>query len=194
MNEINLVRQTITKVSPMSTASFQQVVNLIEFDVYEAGSAFIKRGQTNASEYFLLNGVCRSYLLNVKEEPVTISLYKGTAVLTPHVIRSENRLSNLSFEALTPVTLGIVNAEAFLQLMIENIEVREFANRALQQELLEKTRKEINLVSLTAQQRLEQLRTDFPNIENLVPHQVIASYLGITHVSLSRLRGTSYKK
>lgn len=194
MSEINLVRQTITKVSPMSTASFQQVVNLIEFDVYEAGSAFIKRGQTNDSEYFLLNGVCRSYLLNVKEEPVTISLYMGTAVLTPHVIRSENRLSNLSFEALTPVTLGMVNAEAFLQLMIENIEVREFANRALQQELLEKTRKEINLVSLTAQQRLEQLRTDFPNIENLVPHQVIASYLGITHVSLSRLRGTSSRK
>jgi CRP-like cAMP-binding protein len=51
-----------------------------------------------------------------------------------------------------------------------------------------KVEKEIGLASLTAKERLLSFRQQFPMFENLISHPDIASYLGITNISLSRLR------
>ena len=97
-------------------------------------------------------------------------------------------ISSLNFQALTTVRLGEIDARAFEQLMVDNLEVREFGNTVLRNELQQKVQKEIGMASLTARERLLKLREDFPLLENLIPHGHIATYLGITNISLSRLR------
>jgi len=91
-------------------------------------------------------------------------------------------------EALTDCTFAKIDAKAFESLMITDLEIREFGNSVLRQELLNKVLKEIRMVSWTAKARLQQFRKDFSMLENRIPHPMIASYLGITNVSLSRLR------
>lgn len=110
------------------------------------------------------------------------------SVISPNTIRTFEGKSLLNLQALTDVKLSVLPAPDFEQLMIDNLEIRHFANTVLQQELIRKVDKEIGLASLTAKERLEKLRKDFPNLENLIPHSDIASYLGITNISLSRLR------
>lgn len=56
---------------------------------------------------------------------------------------------------------------------------------------MSKVEKEIALASFKGKDRLLLLRKNYPNIENLIPHTDIASYLGITNISLSRLRTQS---
>jgi hypothetical protein len=48
--------------------------------------------------------------------------------------------------------------------------------------------KEIGMASQTAKERLIKFREDYPILENLIPHTTISTYLGITNISLSRLR------
>ena len=55
-------------------------------------------------------------------------------------------------------------------------------------ELQNKVEKEIEMASLTAKERLINFRNKFQSLENIVPHTTIATYLGITNISLSRLR------
>jgi len=85
-----------------------------------------------------------------------------------------------------------MNAKEFESLMIENIEIRHFGNTVLQNELISKVEKEIGLASLTAKERLIEFRKKYRLLENLIPHTNIASYLGITNISLSRLRKDLY--
>ena len=91
-------------------------------------------------------------------------------------------------KAISDLTIGLIEAPLFEQLMVEDLSIRNFGNAVLREELRGKVEKEIGLASLPAKERLAILRQKYPGIENHVPHTDIASYLGITNISLSRLR------
>jgi CRP-like cAMP-binding protein len=179
----------IHKISEVSTKSSLILSEQISIISVLKDDIFIKKGKINKEEYFLLDGVCRSFLYNPEGEDITISFFQGPTVLSPHTIRTSGGKSIFHFQASTDLVLGCLDAEAFLNLMISNIEIREFGNSVLRNELLQKVDKEIGLASLTARQRLIKFRTQYGMLENLIAHTQIASYLGITAISLSRLRG-----
>lgn len=147
------------------------------------GSVFLKPHKPDQSEYFLLSGIARTFLLNTEGDDITLYFFEDNTVLPPYVTRTEKGKSLLYCEALTDCTFEKINAKAFESLMIENLEIREFGNSVLRQELLIKVKKEVRMASWTAKARLEQFRKDFTMLENHVPHPMIASYLGITNVS-----------
>ena len=181
-------RPLVNKVSPVSEGSLDLMSDLILVEVYEKGDVFIDRGKKNNKEYFVYEGVCRSFLLSPEGEEVTISYFLKGSVLSPNKTRTANQISHLNFQALTKLTVASLNADKFEKLMINYIDIREFGNMVLHNELLAKVEKEIGLASLNAKERLIQFREKHHFLENLISHVDIASYLGITNISLSRLR------
>jgi CRP-like cAMP-binding protein len=182
------VKNIINAVYPISEKSFSGIESLLELETFIKGETFIQRNKLNKKEYFILNGICKSYLINPDGDEITISFFTENSILSPHQIRTSKNISNLYFKALTDLKLASVNAKAFEELMIENMEIRNFANTVLQNELISKVEKEIGLASHTAKERLIEFRKKYRLLENLVPHTDIASYIGITNISLSRLR------
>jgi CRP-like cAMP-binding protein len=164
------------------------------FEVIEKDVDFIVKGRQDIFEYFVLSGICRCYLINQEGEEITISFYKEKSVLPPNVTRTSKSYSSLNFQALTNLHICRFKASRLVELMQEYTEWRNFANTVLFNELKRKTDKEVNHASLPAKERLMIFRKEFKNLENLVPHPYIASYLGITNISLSRLRGNLAKK
>jgi len=182
------VKNIIDRIYPISEKSFQEIEILLNCETFEKGETFIQRNQRNEKEYFILSGVCKSYLINPDGDEITIAFFTENSILSPHSIRTSNSVSNLYFKTLTDLELVSINAKKFENLMIENIEIRNFANAVLQNELISKVEKEIGLASLTAKERLIEFRKKYRLLENLIPHTDIASYIGITNISLSRLR------
>lgn len=183
-----VIKPIITGVLPISGRSLDLVAELIEVESYEKGDLIIGKGKRNNKEYFVFEGVCRSLLHSPEGNEVTISYFLEGEVLSPNKTRTANGLSQLNFQALTQLTIASMDADKFEQLMIHHIDIREFGNMVLQNELLSKVAKEIGLASLSAKERLRLFRKKYHFLENLIPHTDIASYLGITNVSLSRLR------
>ncbi|MDF9796849.1 CRP-like cAMP-binding protein [Catalinimonas alkaloidigena] len=181
-------RPIVNKMSPVSEGSLDLMSDLILVEVYEKGDVFIDRGKKNNKEYFVYEGVCRSFLLSPEGEEITISYFLEGSVLSPNKTRTANQISHLNFQALTKLTVASLNADKFEQLMINHIDIREFGNMVLQNELLAKVEKEIALASLNGRERLILFREKYHFLENLISHVDIASYLGITNISLSRLR------
>lgn len=182
------VKQIVNLIYPISENSLREIEELLEFECFSKGDSFILRNKHNEKEYFLLKGICKSYLINPDGNEVTISFFADNSILSPHSIRTTKNISNLSFKALTNINLASINSGDFENLMVNNIEIRNFANTVLQNELVSKVGKEIGLASLSAKERLIEFRKKYPALENYVPHTDIASYLGITNISLSRLR------
>jgi len=184
----NKVKNIINQYYPISEKSFHEIEKLLVPETYQKGDVFIAENKENHKEYFVLNGICKSYVINPDGTEITISFFIEGKVLSPHSIRTPKGISNQNFKALTEMKLASVNAVEFRNLMIRNPEIRTFANTVLQNELILKVDKEIGLASLSARERLKKFRHQYPMLENLIPHTDIATYLGITNISLSRLR------
>lgn len=185
------IRSIIHSVSPVSDKSIRKIENLVEYISIKKGGPITTVGQKNNLEYFMIEGICKSFLNTPEGENVTISFFMSNSVISPSTTRNQKGKSIINIQALTDVEIATINATEFEKLMIEDLEIRDFGNSVLRIELMAKVQKEIALASLRGKDRLLQLRKNYPNIENLVPHSDIASYLGITTISLSRLRTQS---
>ena len=65
---------------------------------------------------------------------------------------------------------------------------QEIGRKAAEQLLLNRERREYELLMLSALERYEAFLKEFPDLIDQVPQWQIASYLGITPVALSRIR------
>lgn len=186
MNE--KVKNIIDVIFPITKESFKKIDSLLKIETFKKGEVFIQKNKQNEKEYFILDGVCKSFVLAPNGDEVTISLFIKNNILSPQTIRTSKNISNLNFKALTNIELVSMNSKEFENLMINNVEIRHFGNAVVQNELKLKVEKEIGFASLTAKERLIEFRKKYRLLENLIPHTDIASYLGITNISLSRLR------
>ncbi len=181
----------INSFSTLSSNSMEKMKELVQYVSIDKGELLAELGKKNDLEYFILDGICKSFIYSPDGEDITLSFFMSKSIISPHTIRSENGKSLVNIRTLTPVDLATINAQKFEELMVEDLEIRQFGNAVLRNELINKVQKEIGLASLPGKNRLKNLRAKFPNIENLIPHSDIASYLGITTISLSRLRKQS---
>lgn len=178
-------------VTSISDKSLEKISELVKFVNIKKGEIITSVGQKNNLEYFMIDGICKSFLNTLDGEMVTISFFMSKSIVSPSTTRNMEGKSVINIQALTDGEIATMDAEKFEKLMIEDLEIREFGNSVLRNELLAKVQKEIGLASLRGKERLLLLRKNYPNIENYIPHADIASYLGITTISLSRLRTQS---
>lgn len=178
-------------ISPVSSKSIGKLADIVKYISIKKGEPISRVGQKNNMEYFVIDGICKSFLSTPEGENVTISFFMSNSIISPSSTRNQDGKSVINIQALTDVEIAAFDASEFEKLMIKDLEIRDFGNSVLRIELMAKVQKEIALASLKGKDRLLLLRKIYPNIENLVPHSDIASYLGITTISLSRLRTLS---
>lgn len=183
----NQLRTLLNKYHVLPQSDFQELLPLINFSEINPG-VMLEQGKQANLEYLVLEGICRAFVCGENVDEKTLDFFSGMSIISPLKSRVYNRRSTISLEAITPVKLGKVDAEEFFQLTLRNENIRALAVKMMEFDFLRKSEKEIALASLQAKDKLEFLRKIHPGIENHVPLNFIASYLGITNVSLSRLR------
>jgi len=145
-------------------------------------------GKKNHFEYILISGVVHRYNISDKGDMITSGFYMSKSVITPHFARTIDGKSIFSLQCLTDVVLAEILVTDLDYLRCSNKEYNEFGQNTIKAELARTFYNETVFRAFNAKERLLTLRKQFPNLENLIPHNIIASYLGITNVSLSRLR------
>ena len=177
----------------ISTIAAKKLAAVISITEIKKSSLFAKKDLNNDKEYLVLEGICRSFINDTNGQEITLSFFTKNSPVSPNLIRCVAGKSILNLQALTDAKLAIFSSNDLMKLMIENREIELWANSVLQRELLQKVNKEISQTSKLAKDRLNEFRAQYPSLENLIPHPYIASYLGITNVSLSRLRKNASK-
>ena len=155
----------------------------------EKGRRIATQGEPDLLEHIILDGRATSQITDPEGRAVCVGFHAGPCVVTPNVARTKNGTSLVSLEVNADALVAQMDSRALTELMLASEAIREWANGILQQELARKADREWCLAALGGADRLAWFRDDFPHHEGLFGHYLIASFLGVTPVTLSRLRG-----
>ena len=152
------------------------------------GAHLTRQEQPETDEFILLEGCLASSICDQDGKEVCVGFYVGPCVVTPNIARTRDGMSLVSIAAPTDASLARIDGNLLSNMMISSEPVRNWANGILQEELSRKVDREWCLAALGGAERLIWFRQAFPGYEDIFTHALIASFLGITPVTMSRLR------
>lgn len=163
------------------------VINSISiFRVYKKGTIILKEGQFSKLTYYLIKGCLRSYYLIDGEEKVT-AFYTEKETFSPSCIIT-NKPSEHYLACVEDCLVSIGTPESE-KIMLEKFPRFEKLCRIYSEELLVKQQAEFdNFKIASPEQRYINFSTSRPDLLQRIPQYQIASYLGLTPQSLSRIR------
>jgi len=180
--------QIIASILKMSDENTKRLCSAASFKMMGKGDVLVHQSCEDHFEYFLLSGKCRNLIRDAAGREVTLGFTKGLGIVPPSIARTREGNSLVEIEMLAISEIAIIDTNKLMELMVEVEEIRDWGNTVMRQELQRMVAREWSLAALSAQEKLDWFRSDFPDGEATFSHIHIASYLGITPVTLSRVR------
>ncbi len=187
-SERQAVLEIATRLAPTSERTLGVLLASMYRLVVESQTLLFRAGDENSSEYFLLDGLLRSYVVDEHGNDITLAFHMGPVVFTPSMARCIGGVSQVSCEALDRAILAALPNRSLIEQMVRHVSIQRWGDEVMRRELARRVRRELILAAMPGKQRLEEFRLEHPGLEARVPHHTIASYLGMSPVTLSRLR------
>lgn len=152
-----------------------------------ARTILLQEGRVSRKMYFIEKGCLRTWVNNDGKEITTQFFFEGDSVSSIESFRT-NQPSLYSIETIEPCVLQTITQKEFQMVVEQSPEIKKRFEEHLFKRLFQAQQLFFSYLKNSPQQRYEDLITQYPHIVQRVPQHYIASYLGITSVSLSRIR------
>lgn len=152
------------------------------------GDVYIEKGEFTRKLAYLQSGIMRTYTIKDNGDEVTLMLRWQDQFIGSHDCILLNKASKFRYQVLEEVTLLELDYAIIDDIMHQNPKYEPLRNFVLMNMLGGALQMLEDFVLLTAEERYLKLVGENFDIVNRVPGKYIASMLGITPVSLSRIR------
>ena len=154
---------------------------------FKKGDLLLRQNEICGKSYLIITGIARKYYLNDGKE-ITTELYFENDLAVSFDSYTLQQPSREFIEALTDVTVSITHYQAFQdaktkypKLLTLDLMLAEYYGMWVENRLFQ-------LHTLTATERYLEILNKSAHIIQTIPLTIIASYLGITLETLSRIR------
>jgi CRP-like cAMP-binding protein len=186
------VRNALSVYYPISSKTATALSRHTRIQHFEHGDHLEKENQVVHAEWVVLSGILRTYVTDNNGIEYTTNFFQAGRAITPSLTRSLDDRAFHSLQVISPsASLLFFDKKGMAEGMDEFKDLEIFGYRVMMMDAFQRAEKEVVMMKSSGKEKLSWLRKHFPNLENEVPHYFIASYLGMTPTSLSRLRSGS---
>lgn len=181
------LERIISRIYPLPAASQLALLRKIKEINYPKGTILLKANKVEKTIYFIKKGIVRAYAYENDHEITFWFGREGDAIIS---MKSyiENEAGYEDIELLEDCELYSLKTEDLHSLYEQDIHMANWGRKFAEQELIRTEARLISRQFSTASERYRDLLQTNPNLLQRVQLGHIASYLGITQVSLSRIR------
>ena len=165
----------------------QNIKRFFTREEFSAKTLLVKEGTLAKKLFYIEKGCCRAWFNNDGKDVTYQFLFEGNFASSFETIIS-NDVSWYSVETLEPTVMYSVGIEDFRKRMDLHPHIKAFYHQYVEQRLLFYQKLFVAHIKDSPEQRYRELLAQHPEIVLRVPQHYIASFLGITSVSLSRIR------
>lgn len=181
------LKQAVTTIAPLNPEEWNDFTEVIIPKTFRKGEYLCREGQVENFIYFLDKGATRHYFQRDGKEFTVDFHFEGEFVTAFY--------SFLTRKPSPITTIAIEDTEAFL---IPYEQLHEFydrhrageriGRRMAEYQYIRRLEREMALLSLTAEERYQQLVQRNPKLVQQISVKHLSTYLGIQPESLSRIR------
>ena len=147
----------------------------------------LEEGKVADKLYLIRKGCLRLFFYNNGKDITFQFFFEGDFVASFDSLHKRTP-SLFYLESIEPTELTVIKRDDFYTLINNDSSLRKLYEENLNDPFHTYQQLFLSRIKNTPQQRYEELLKEYPNIIKRVPQHYIASYLGITPVSLSRIR------
>ena len=178
----------ILKLNKLSEQAIAFLENKIEYRSFKKGTQLLHNGETCNYFYFVTKGILRSYYFSESKEVTNwFALENDFATSIYSFISRKNAYENI--ETLEDTEIEMLSSSALQELYINYPETERTGRLILENYYIQLEERVISIQFKSATERYNKLLNKYPEIILRAPLGNIASYLGITQETLSRIRG-----
>ncbi|MGH1339348.1 MAG: Crp/Fnr family transcriptional regulator [Aureispira sp.] len=178
----------------LEPSDFEAIYKIACKKSYNAGDIFIPLGSTRKKMGIVETGLARGYRIKSSGEEVSIDFAKEGEIASTQDLILYKTESEQIVEFLEPSTLLVFDYRDIERLAQENLRIERLKNTFIQDYLVKILHRFETFLVCSPQERYEWLIKEQPELLKRVQQKHLASYLGITPVSLSRLRTRRNKR
>ena len=189
-NLINKIKNSIS----LSSEAEKYIYSIAKEKLVSKGEILIREGQTVNKTFFVIQGSLRSFCIDKEGKEHTLQFAIKDWWISDFMAIYNNEPASLTVECISDSTVIEFNAQKLDEIYLQFPEFEAFQRKNLERHIVSLHKRILNQLQLTALERYNLFLEQYPNIEQHVPNYHIASYLGITQQSLSRVRAEKAKK
>lgn len=189
MNDI--LRQQLEKIIQITDIEFDYVFSHFTTKKFKKHQFVLQEGENVPNDYFILNGCLKSYFTDDKGKEHILAFGIQDWWITDYQAYYNQSIATINIDCIEDSEVLCLSFQNREKLCAEIHKIEHFfrkktnkRNVALQQRIL-------SLLSNNAKEKYDQLLRLYPELFQKVPKQLIASYLGVTRETLSRLNSSS---
>ena len=180
--------KTIYQHPLLTTKELQTIFEAHKKYTFNKGDFLLKGGQVANAYFCVENGLIRSYVYDYSGNDITTGFIGENDVAIDMVSLFKRVPTVEYFQALTDCECYAIDLESF-QVLYHSIKgLNEWGRSWMAESLFELKQRTISMITDSASERYKRLHRQHPQILQQAPLKFIASYLGITDTSLSRIR------
>lgn len=155
---------------------------------FEKNAYLLKEGQIEKKYWFIETGFVRSYIIDTEGNDITFNLYASTDVVIDYPSIFFFAPTRENIQALTDCVCWEISFASFQELFNDVLNYREQQRGLLVGSYFALKQHSISLIADQAKDRYLRLLKEKPHIIQNVSLKHIATFLGVTDTSLSRIR------
>lgn len=186
--EFEQLYQALNKLTPIPQAEDEKLPALFHKVVLAQGDYFVKAGEDPQQIGFVVSGLLRLHYIDEAGNDFTKSFCCEGEFAGVYGALLLNVPSHIFIQALEPSVMLVIQFKDFQALMESHVCWQIVARKLVEFLFLRKEERESELLLYDAETRYRRFLQKYPGLETRVKQYHVASYLGITPVSLSRIR------